>query len=314
MAGDRARRQRQRHRRARALDGHAVHGRRRAVSPPTTSCRSRAAARWATTADRLRRRPGTCPASPRPTSGCATAVAIGGETGNLIHRHPEDVGSRTSLSSRPGPRTAYKPGTSTSNAVVGATGAAPSPTALPSITRAHTASVPVVTANLGTWPGNPVVPGPSGSATGKPITGATGGTYLLGTPGRHPLGLGRVTATVSGYAPGTATSSAIKVGKMRVGDRLRASRRTRSSWATTARSRVSVAVPNFFKPTGKLKVYDGKRKVLLTTSLKRQEQWLQDDQAAGAEEGQAQDQGGVRSAHRRSAAPRQRSQALVVTK
>ncbi len=31
---------------------------------------------------------------------------------------------------------------------------------------------------------------------------------------------------------------------------------------------VWVSVPNFFKPTGKLKVYDGKRKVLLTTTLK----------------------------------------------
>ena len=29
-----------------------------------------------------------------------------------------------------------------------------------------------------------------------------------------------------------------------------------------------MAVPNFYKPTGKVKVYDGKKKVVLTTTLK----------------------------------------------
>ena len=188
---------------------------------------------------------------------------LGGETGNLYTVTPQDVGQNITVVAT-GAADGYKPGTSTSNAVVGATGSAPSPTVLPSITGPHGVGS-VVTANLGTWPGNPSYQ-VQWLRDGKPITGATGGTYLLG-PGDATRSVSvRVTATVSGYAPGTATSSAIKVGKM--------SSATAFSFAANpvlvgrhGQVRVSVAVPNFFKPTGKLKVYDGKSKVLLTTTL-----------------------------------------------
>jgi hypothetical protein len=102
---------------------------------------------------------------------------------------------------------------------------------------------------------------------GQPITGATGNAYLLGPSDATRSVSVRVTATISGYAPGTATSSAITVGKMR----------SATAFSFTANPvlvgrhgqiTVFVSVPNFFKPAGKLKVYDGKRKVLLTTTLK----------------------------------------------
>ena len=190
---------------------------------------------------------------------------IGGETGNLYTVTSQDVGQNVTVVAT-GNADGYKPGTSTSNAIVGGIGQAPSAIVRPSISGGHHVG-DTLTANPGTWPGTPYSYTYQWLRNGKPIAGAAWNTYVLGTDDATRSVSVRVTAMISGYAPGKATSGAVKVGKM--------TSATAFSFAanpvlvrTHAKLTISVAVPNFYKPTGKVKVYDGKKKVVLTTTLK----------------------------------------------
>jgi hypothetical protein len=188
---------------------------------------------------------------------------IDGQTGTSYNVTPADVGHALTLRTT-GTKPGYTDGTSVSNVITGGSGVAPSPSVRPSVSGGHRVG-DTVTANPGTWPGisNYTY---QWLRDGKTIVGATGSAYVLGPADATRSVSVRVTATIAGYAPGTAASSAIKVGKM--------SSATAFSFAANpvlvgkhGRITISVAVPNFFKPTGKLKVYDGKKRVLLTTSL-----------------------------------------------
>jgi hypothetical protein len=188
---------------------------------------------------------------------------IDNQTSTSYKVTPADVGHALTVRAT-GTRPGYADGTSVSNVITGGSGAAPTPITAPSITGGHHVG-DTVTANPGTWPGTANYTY-QWLRNGSPISNATGGAYLL-TPADATKSLTvRVTATIPGYAPGHATSSAFKVGKMS----------STSSFAFLAnpvlvghhaKITVTVAVPNFRKPTGKLKVYDGKRKVLLTKTL-----------------------------------------------
>jgi hypothetical protein len=189
---------------------------------------------------------------------------IGGETATSYTVTPADVGHPVTVRAT-GTKPGYTDGTSVSNVITGGAGAAPSPITSPSVSGGHGVG-DTVTANPGTWPGTANYTY-QWLRNGQPITGATGNAYLLGPSDATRSVSVRVTATISGYAPGTATSSAITVGKMR----------SATAFSFTANPvlvgrhgqiTVFVSVPNFSKPAGKLKVYDGKRKVLLTTTLK----------------------------------------------
>jgi hypothetical protein len=189
---------------------------------------------------------------------------INGETGTSYTVMPADVGHQVTVRAT-GSKSGYTDGTSVSNVITGGAGAAPSPITSPSVSGGHGVGS-TVTANPGTWPGNANYTY-QWLRDGKPIAGATGGSYVLGPPDATRSVSVRVTATIAGYAPGTAASSAIKVGRMRSATTF-AFAANPVFVGTHAQITFWVAVPNFFKPTGKVKVYDGKRKVLLTTSLK----------------------------------------------
>lgn len=189
---------------------------------------------------------------------------IDGQTAPSYTVTPADVGHQLTLRAT-GTKPGYTDGTSVSNVITGGSGVAPTPSVRPSVSGGHHVG-DTVTANPGTWPGiaNYTY---QWLRDGKPIQNATGGAYLLGVADATRSVSVRVTATISGYQPGTATSNAIKVGKM--------SSATAFSFASNpvlvgkhAQLTISVAVPNLLKPTGKLRIYDGKKKVLLTTTLK----------------------------------------------
>jgi large repetitive protein len=189
--------------------------------------------------------------------------AIGGETHNLYTVTPQDVGQSITVVAT-GSVDGYKPGTSTSNAITGGSGSSPSPTVLPWISGSHAVGS-VVTEHPGTWPGNPSYQF-QWLRDGKPIPGATGGTYVLGPDDATRAVSIRVTASEVGYTPGNATSHPFAVGKM-ISSASFSFLANPVLAGTHDKITVTVSVPNFLKPTGKLKVYDGK-KVLLTTSLK----------------------------------------------
>jgi hypothetical protein len=190
---------------------------------------------------------------------------IDGQTATSYKVTPADVGHALTLRAT-GTKPGYTDGTSVSNVITGGNGVAPSAIVRPSISGGHHVG-DTLTANPGTWPGTPYSYTYQWLRNGRPIAGATSYAYTLGPDDATRSVSVRVTAMISGYAPGKATSSAVKVGKM--------SSATAFSFAanpvlvrTHAKLTFSVAVPNFYKPTGKVKVYDGKRKVLLTTTLK----------------------------------------------
>jgi hypothetical protein len=111
-----------------------------------------------------------------------------------------------------GTATGYKTGTSTSSAIRATSGAAIAPTTPPRISGAGRVGSEL-TANPGTWPGNPsfTYQWVRDSAV---IGGATGQRYALSAfDGNHQVSV-RVTATTSGYDPGTASSPPLAIGQL----------------------------------------------------------------------------------------------------
>jgi large repetitive protein len=189
---------------------------------------------------------------------------IFGQTGTSYTVAPEDVGHAVTVRAT-GTKPGYVDGTSVSNVITGGSGNAPSPLVAPSVSGGHHVG-DTVSANPGTWPGTANYTY-QWLRNGKPIAGATGAAYVLApADATRPVSV-RVTATISGYQPGNAASKPITVGKMR----------STSAFSFAANPvfvhkhpsvTISVAVPGFLKPTGKVRVYDGKKKVLQTTTLK----------------------------------------------
>ncbi|MDO9496028.1 MAG: Ig-like domain repeat protein [Nocardioides sp.] len=158
----------------------------------------------------------------------------------------------------------YRPGTSTSNVIVGGRGAAVQPTVAPTITGTPAAGQ-TLTANPGTWPG---------SATyryqwlrnGVAIDRADDPTYVVQAADAGRSLRVTVTATVPGYEPGIATSAPVTVRKLTTRTvAALAAKRIRAAQRATMSVRVtSVYLSN---PVGPVRVYVG-RKVMLTVQLR----------------------------------------------
>jgi hypothetical protein len=189
---------------------------------------------------------------------------ISAATGLLYTVTTSDVGQNLTVVAT-GTVDGYKNGTSQSNIIIGGAGNAPSPTVLPSISGTHNVG-DTVTANPGTWPGSPQYTY-QWLRGGVPITGASASSYRLGIADAARQVSVKVGATITGYAPATATSQPIKVAKM-LSSTVIALYATTIHRSAHGKVSVSISVPNVAKPTGKFKVFKGK-KVLMTVTLKK---------------------------------------------
>jgi hypothetical protein len=188
---------------------------------------------------------------------------ISGQTGTSYTLVQADVGKTVTVKAT-GTKAGYATGTSISNGIGGTEGPAPVPSQDPSINGTPRYGQ-TLTADPGVWPG-PATYKYQWLRRGTAISGATGKTYhVQGADGGQHLSV-RVTATITGFAPGVATSPEVTVAKL-----------TSTTTATLlgktirkgAHGKVSVSVTGsgVSHATGALKVKQGK-KVLTTVNLK----------------------------------------------
>lgn len=139
-----------------------------------------------------------------------TGVAITDATEQTYTVRPADVGKQLTVVAT-GTNTLFLAGTSTSGAVTGVIGDAIVASTPPAITGTPTIGQ-TLTATPGTWPGTPI---PTFTyqwlRDGVSVSSATGSTYAAtAADAGHALSV-IVTATRSGYKPGTATSATVPV-------------------------------------------------------------------------------------------------------
>ncbi|MBE7323288.1 Ig-like domain repeat protein [Nocardioides sp. Y6] len=116
-----------------------------------------------------------------------------------------------------------------------------------------------LTSTAGSWPDRTKVTY-EWLRNGSPITGATASSYTLQAADATTRVSVRVTGTLAGRAPGTATSSTVSVGKARSTTTATVSPKTVKRGAKV-RMTVTVKVPGVARPTGKLIVKVGKKKI-----------------------------------------------------
>jgi hypothetical protein len=141
----------------------------------------------------------------------AGTSALSGQTGTTYNVNSSDVGKAITVKAT-GTRAGYKPGTSTSNAITAVSGPAIVATSLPQIS-GIAAARETLTATRGTWPGSPTY-AYQWFVNGLAVAKETKNTYVVRTRDAGlPVSV-RVTATTSGYQPGTAFSAAMTVAKL----------------------------------------------------------------------------------------------------
>lgn len=185
------------------------------------------------------------------------STPIGGETGETYELTPDDLDRGITVRAT-GALPGYRSGLSTSNIIIGGQGAPIEPTVAPSVTGTPAAGQ-TLTAKPGTWPG---------AATydyqwlrnGVAIDRADDPTYVVQAADAGRAVRVRVTATVEGYQPGTATSAAVLVRKLttRTTATLAANRVRASQRATMA---VRVTSAYLSSPVGPVRIYVGSRVV-----------------------------------------------------
>jgi hypothetical protein len=190
-------------------------------------------------------------------------VTIANQTGTSYTLVQADVGKTITVKAT-GTKAAYATGTSISNGIGGTEGPAPVPSQDPSI-HGTPKFGQTLTADHGVWPGTATYKY-QWLRNGAAISGATGTAYhVQAADGGQNLSV-RVTATITGFAPGVATSPEVTVDKL-------VSTTTATLLGTTIKKSahgkvsVSVAGSGVSRPTGTLTVKQGK-KVLAKVKLK----------------------------------------------
>ena len=217
---------------------------------------------------------------------------IAGQTGTSYTLTQADVGKNITVKAT-GTKAGYGSGTSTSDRVL--------VTAGPRRPRWSTHRSPgrakvgqVLIADHGTWPGAPKY-SYQWLRNGAVISDATSSSYRIRRrccP--DDLGAGD---RDDGRLPGRGRRQQRRDDRQAAVDDLgRCWQAARSGRARHGKIKVTVTVAGVTKPTGKLQVFNG-TKLLTTVTLKRRRLRPQDDQAARAHRGQAQDQGEVRRQH-----------------
>ena len=197
----------------------ATRRRRRPTSPSAAR-----APRWARPGRRPRRR-GTRRASPRPTSGTATARrSLGATKGDLQARRGRHRRHRHRPSDRHEGR--LRPGTSVSNEVIAEQLDTNANIAPPTITGVAAARE-TLTANPGTWPGGTTY-SYQWFVNGLAVAKETRATYVVRTRDAGLQVSVRVTGSKTGYLPGEATSTSDDSQEAGDRDHRRRSRRRRS--------------------------------------------------------------------------------------
>ena len=160
-------------------------------------------------------------------------------------------------------------GTSESLPVTGALGDAPTATTAPTI-EGTPAVGELLTANAGTWSGEPVPTFSyqwyrgTGAGIGSKIQGETSRTYRSDTGDSGSRLTVMVTAERTGYQSGSAVSNSIAIGQVATTTKLAFDARTIEA-GTRAVARISVRARNG-GVSGKVQVFEGK-KMLATTVL-----------------------------------------------
>lgn len=164
-----------------------------------------------------------------------------------------------------GTRSGYQPGISVSNAIGGALGAILLPTEPPAVV-----GIPAVGQTLaasdGSWPGDPDFQY-HWYRERVPIEGADNSTYRVQATDAGRRITVRVTAEISGYEPGAATSSPITIRRIASGTQIEAPR-------TISRSKrvpivVTVSAADVASPSGSVRIYVDRRLVKTVTLSNR---------------------------------------------
>ena len=187
--------------------------------------------------------------------------AITGATGDVYELTTADYDRKVTVAAT-GRRAGYLAGTSTSEPMTVTPGIPLVASAPPEVSGIVKAGGSLQVTN-GTWPASPRY-SYQWLRDGRVITGATGGTYRIAAVDAGHRIAARVTATSSGYAPGTATSATRTV--PRLTSKVTATTAPRVSARARALLTVTITVP-LTAATGKVTVTDGRRK-LLTKAVK----------------------------------------------
>src|SRR5690606_4279646 len=120
-------------------------------------------------------------------------------------------------------------------------------------------------ATAGSWPVPDVELAYQWLRGGTAIAGATGSSHKLTTADAGQKVSVRVTASRGDYpAASSATSSAVKVAKIAPKVSLKLAKKSISASAK-AKVTVRVKVKGIAKPTGKVRIYDGKKRITTVT-------------------------------------------------
>ena len=181
---------------------------------------------------------------------------ITGATGDVYELTTADYDRKVTVAAT-GRRVGYLTGRSTSEPITVARGiplVATAPPEVSGIARAGEA----LQVSTGAWPGTPRY-SYQWLRDGRAIPGATGGSYRIAAGDAGHRVSARVTATWSGYAPGTATSATRTV--PRLSSKVTATTAPRVTARARALLTVTITVP-LTTATGKVTVTDGRRKLL----------------------------------------------------
>jgi large repetitive protein len=192
----------------------------------------------------------------------AGTSAISGETGATYNVTSANVGKAITVKAT-GTRPGYKTGTSTSNAITAVNGPAIVATSLPEIS-GIAAARETLTATSGTWPGSPTY-AYQWFVNGIAVAKETKNTYVVRTRDAGlPVNV-RVTATTSGYQPGTAFSNAMTVAKLSSTVTATLAKK-KITQRQRAQLTVKVSMLGYDVTLGKIQVKDGS-KVIATVAL-----------------------------------------------
>jgi large repetitive protein len=169
-----------------------------------------------------------------------------------------DIGKSLSLRVT-GTKSGYAPGTAVSNTISAVQGAAAVNTAPPAVTGDRKVGA-YLSASAGTWTGTSLRYTYQWLRNGNPISGATSSRYRVATADAARLISVRVTAARTGYAAGSATSSAVRIAKLSstTAASLASSRIKPAQRGTVS---VVVTVPGVARPKGTLRVFDGSKRI-----------------------------------------------------